>query len=286
MKYSNVDQWKSRMRVLAKEKGIDVQQMQQRYVLEEFARKIGKSKYKDSIVFKGGFVVSALLGIDERKTRDIDFTFSSTIYSIGQIEEVLKEIVSTEIDAFFDYEIVCISEEQLDDYYSGFSCMITAVREKTRLYLKVNVSNNTLIYPESIEMQLHSFIDEETIDVMTYPIENIIAEKYETTLDRGIFNSRMRDLFDIYYLFTNNHHLIDDTLLVKTIIAVSNDRNTYSNLLDVDEILKELLESRIFRANFESYKRNNYVYKEETLEDIFYVFRKINDLIQLELESK
>ena len=286
MKYSNVDQWKSRMRVLAKEKGIDVQQMQQRYVLEEFARKIGKSKYKDSIVFKGGFVVSALLGIDERKTRDIDFTFSSTIYSIGQIEEVLKEIVSTEIDAFFDYEIVCISEEQLDDYYSGFSCMITAVREKTRLYLKVNVSNNTLIYPESIEMQLHSFIDDETIDVMTYPIENIIAEKYETTLDRGIFNSRMRDLFDIYYLFTNNHHLIDDTLLVKTIIAVSNDRNTYSNLLDVDEILKELLESRIFRANFESYKRNNYVYKEETLEDIFYVFRKINDLIQLELESK
>lgn len=46
--------------------------MQQRYILEEFARKISKSKYKSSIVLKGGFVVSALLGIDERKTRDID----------------------------------------------------------------------------------------------------------------------------------------------------------------------------------------------------------------------
>ena len=44
--------------------------MQQRYILEEFARKI--SKHKSSIVLKGGFVVSALLGIDERKTRDID----------------------------------------------------------------------------------------------------------------------------------------------------------------------------------------------------------------------
>lgn len=48
--------------------------MQQRYILEEFARKISKSKHKSSIVLKGGFVVSALLGIDERKTRDIDWT--------------------------------------------------------------------------------------------------------------------------------------------------------------------------------------------------------------------
>lgn len=46
--------------------------MQQRYILEEFARKISKSKHKSSIVLKGDIVVSALLGIDERKTRDID----------------------------------------------------------------------------------------------------------------------------------------------------------------------------------------------------------------------
>lgn len=44
MKYSNVDQWKSKIKNLAKEKGVDVQEMQQRFVLEEFARKISKSK--------------------------------------------------------------------------------------------------------------------------------------------------------------------------------------------------------------------------------------------------
>lgn len=41
--------------------------MQQRYILEEFARKISASKYRDSIILKGVFVVSALLGIDEQK---------------------------------------------------------------------------------------------------------------------------------------------------------------------------------------------------------------------------
>ena len=90
MKYSSIDQWKSKIKKLAKENGIDVQDMQQRYILEEFARMISESKYKHSIILKGGFVVSALLGIDERKTRDIDFTFNSTIYDIDQIKEILE----------------------------------------------------------------------------------------------------------------------------------------------------------------------------------------------------
>ena len=37
------------------------------------------------------------------------------------------------------------------------------------------------------------------IDLCTYHIENIIAEKFETTLARGEFNGRIRDLFDTYF---------------------------------------------------------------------------------------
>lgn len=87
--------------------------MQQRYVLEEFAQKIGRSRYKDSIILKGDFVVSAILGIDERKTRDIDFTYNSTIYNINQVKEILEDIILVDTDSFFDYKIVNIKEEQL-----------------------------------------------------------------------------------------------------------------------------------------------------------------------------
>ena len=191
----------------AKENNVDVQEMQQRYILEEFARKISKSKHRNSIIFKGGFVVSAILGIDERKTRDIDFTFNSTIYNIEQVKEILNDIINTETESFFKYEISNIKEEQLDDHYSGFSCSIDAINGKSKLHLKLDISNNTLIYPKGIESHLKSFIDDEEIHVMTYPIENIIAEKYETTLDRGEFNTRMRDLYDVYFLFNGNHHL-------------------------------------------------------------------------------
>lgn len=286
MKYTSIDQWKSKMKKLSDINNIDVQAMQQRYILEEFARKISKSKHKNSIVLKGGFVVSALLGIDERKTRDIDFTYNSTIYSIDEIRCIIEDICSTDTDSFFNYEIASISEEQLDDHYSGYSCLLDAINGKARLHLKLDISNNSLIYPKGIETKVHSFIDDDNIDVLSYPIENIIAEKYETTLDRGEFNSRIRDLFDVHFLYQENHHLIDDKLLAKTIIAVSKDRNTYDNLFDYDELIDELLRSEIFNKNFNNYKSKYYKHREETINDIFHTFGMINNLVQKELNNK
>ena len=45
MKYRNVENWKTEMKKLAKLKKLDIQDVQQRYVLEEFAEKISLSKY-------------------------------------------------------------------------------------------------------------------------------------------------------------------------------------------------------------------------------------------------
>lgn len=286
MKYTSIDQWKSKMKKLSDINNVDVQAMQQRYILEEFARKISKSKHKSSIVLKGGFVVSALLGIDERKTRDIDFTYNSTIYSIDKIRCIIEDICNTDADSFFKYEIASISEEQLDDHYSGYSCVLDAINGKAKLHLKLDISNNTLIYPKGIETKVHSFIDDDNIDVLSYPIENIIAEKYETTLDRGEFNSRIRDLFDVHFLYQENHHLIDDKLLAKTIITVSKDRDTYDNLFDYNELIDELLCSEIFNKNFNNYKNKYYKHREETINDIFHTFGMINNLVQKELNNK
>lgn len=279
MQYTSIDQWKAKIRQLAKQNNVDVQDMQQRYILEEFARKISASWYRDSIILKGGFVVSALLGIDERKTRDIDFTFNSTIYDEEQVRSIIGEIITTNIQSFFDYELISIKEEQVDDHYTGYSCLIDAVYNKTRLHLKLDISNNTLVYPRGIETKVHSFIDEDIL-LMTYPLENIIAEKYETTMDRGEFNTRMRDLYDVHMLFVENHHLIDEELLAKTIVEVSIDRKTTKNLFMLDELLDELVSSEVFTDEFKRFMKNNYVYKEYELSDVVEAFKSINLLVQ------
>lgn len=112
---------------------------------------------------------------------------------------------------------------------------------------------------------------------MTYPLESIIAEKLETTLDRGELNGRMRDLVDIYLLMENNGFMIDAELLANTIVEVSKDRGTLTNLKESSEIIQSLSESKIFNSNFTKYVEFNYPNMTITLDQ---VFEKFNDIVR------
>ncbi len=108
MHYKNIESWKIAIKRIAKEKELDIQDVQQRYVLEEFAIKIGESEYRDKLIIKGGFVVSTILGIDTRMTRDIDATYTSTIYDEKLLKDVLNEIIYTKTNSLFDYTLESI----------------------------------------------------------------------------------------------------------------------------------------------------------------------------------
>lgn len=279
MEYRNIDNWKTQMKKIAKERNLDVQDVQQRYVLEEFAEKIGVSKYADMFVLKGGFVVSTLLGLDTRMTRDLDATFRSTIYNIEDMRGIIQEVVNTQMDSFFEYSLGKLKVVQVDDHYSGFTAEIEATLGNTRIKLKIDISNNTLIFPKALRSSLDSLFSSKQINLQTYLIENIIAEKYETTLDRGEYNTRMRDLFDVYLLMKENTHMIDNLLLAETIIMVSKDRDTLSNLDEFNDIINILYKSSIFNTNFERYKNIQYPHLKVTLSDIFNQFKQINQII-------
>lgn len=93
MKHKNIDSWKHQMRSFSHQYNLDIQEVYQRFILEEFAQMISHSKHKEQFIIKGGFVVSALLGFQTRMTRDIDATYKSIIYSQEEItaKEVFNE---------------------------------------------------------------------------------------------------------------------------------------------------------------------------------------------------
>lgn len=282
MKYRNTDNWKNEMKKVAKLNGADVPSMQQRFILEEFAQKMGSSVYGDRLILKGGFIVSTLLGMDTRTTRDLDVTCRTTIYGISEMEKIVKKVLDTPTESFFEYELADIRPAQKDDENAGFIVSINARKENISLNLKIDVSNNTLIYPDVIRTTLPSMFNEEDIKLLSYPLENIIAEKYETTLDRGEFNSRMRDLYDIYFLMKDSSNLVDENLLADTIIKVSEERGTLDNLYEFEEILEELQESSTFRTAFKRHGEK-FGFEDITLNDVFETFREIQDFVEREL---
>lgn len=281
MAYKNIDQWKNGMIKYAKEKNMDLRDVQQRFILEEFAEKISNSKYRDSLIIKGGFVVSNLLGFENRTTLDMDATVNSTVYSVEEINNMITDIIEEDITkSFFDYRIGDIKEGQSDDGYPGYSVSILALKGKTRLNLKIDISNNTLIYPEAIEHTFISLFSDKKINVCTYAVENIIAEKIETTLDRGIYNTRMRDLFDVYNLLTQKDISIDMNVLIDSFINVSKSRNTLNNIYDYEELISELSESAVFKENFNRFKKIKEI-EDVSLEDIFTVFKGVIEKIDV-----
>ena len=68
------------------------------YIMERFLERVSVSKYNNQFIFKGGMMISSMVGIDNRSTMDIDTTLKSLNLSVEDISNVLAEVVSIKID--------------------------------------------------------------------------------------------------------------------------------------------------------------------------------------------
>lgn len=78
-------------------------------------------------------------------------------------------------------------------------------------------------YPLSLDYPL-LLPDVPAVELYAYSLETLIAEKFHAVVDRDESNSRMKDFFDVYQLFTN--HEIDKELLAEAIVGTFKNRNT------------------------------------------------------------
>ena len=65
-----------------------------------------------------------------------------------------------------------------------------------------------------------------SLQIMSYNLETLLAEKLETIMYRGTSNTRMRDFYDIYMLTGKPGIAINDATLYRAFLATSNTRRT------------------------------------------------------------
>jgi len=70
--FTNNQQMIAHIRKLAKDNKTSTQVILEEFTLDDFVRRIAKSKYKNNLILKGGFLLSSLIGINNRTTEDID----------------------------------------------------------------------------------------------------------------------------------------------------------------------------------------------------------------------
>ena len=79
------------------------------YFLENILRKLVQGKYEENLVFKGGFLLSNVVGIEARSTMDIDFLLRDTQISKETVLEMLTESLKGNEGDEIQYEIMNIS---------------------------------------------------------------------------------------------------------------------------------------------------------------------------------
>ena len=253
----NIESIKSKIRSLAEKKNLKSQEVLQIYFFERFLERLSKSKYKNNFVIKGGFLISSLIGIENRTTMDMDTTIKGIPLKEEKIKEIVNEIINIDVDDGIRFEIKDISYIREEDEYENFRISLIANVGKTKNPMKLDLTTGDAITPREIEYTYPCIFSQEDIKIMAYPLETILAEKYETIIRRNITTTRMRDFYDLYTLYKLKKDEIDYKILKEAIERTSNKRGSDEIMQDSEEIIEDIKDDSYLRSLWDVYLSEN-----------------------------
>ena len=265
---------KAKIRNIAKHKNIPAQVILQNYMFERLLVRLSMSEYKEKFVLKGGMLVAAIVGLDNRATMDMDTTLKNLPLTPEAIRTALEDIcnISCEDDVSFDVGKIAPIRE--DDLYGGYRVMLNAKFETLVTPLSIDVSTGDVITPNAIPYTFTEiFNDDMSYELWAYNIETVMAEKVETILRRGVFNTRPRDFYDVYILTTTQEY--DKTLFAEALKATAKHRGTTNQIADILGILKNLEESSELKLRWDKYRKQFTYASDISYEQILEVLSKL-----------
>ena len=251
---SNAMSLKAKIRNIAKQKNIPAQVILQNYMFERLLVRLAASAYKDKFVLKGGMLVAAIVGLDNRATMDLDTTLKNLPLTPEAIRNALEKVAAVSFDDGVTFKVRKILPIREDDIYGGYRVMLNAHFDTLITPLSIDVSTGDAITPHAVQYQFSEIFDnEKSYELWAYNIETVMAEKVETILRRGVFNTRPRDFYDAYILVTTQK--FDKAVFVEALNATATHRGTAHQIADVSAILHNIESSRELKAMWEKYRK-------------------------------
>ena len=275
----NIESIKGKIRSLAKKKNLKSQEVLQIYFFERFLERLSKSKYKNNFVIKGGFLITSLIGIENRTTMDMDTTIKGIPLKEEKIKEIVEEIININVDDGIKFEIKDISYIREEDEYENFRISLIANVGKTKKPMKLDLTTGDAITPGEIEYTYPCIFTQEDIKIMAYPLETILAEKYETIIRRNIATTRMRDFYDLYTIYKLKKDEIDYKILKEAIERTSYKRGSQEIMKDYEEIIEDIKEDSYLKSLWEVYLSENKYIGDLEFDKVVGIVRIISDRI-------
>jgi predicted nucleotidyltransferase component of viral defense system len=177
------------------------------YALERLLYRLSQSNYQQQFVLKGALLFNIWSERSHRATRDVDLLgFGDS--TLERIEGIFRElcVLSVVADGLEFAEVsVASSRIKADCEYEGVRINLIAylAGTRTRIPVQVDVGFGDAITPSPVSVEFPALLNFPAPQVLSYPRETVVAEKFQAMVMLGMSNTRLKDFYDLWVLATD-----------------------------------------------------------------------------------
>lgn len=277
----NTMSFKAIINNIAKENKVSAQSILQTYMLERLLERISVSRYKDNFIIKGGMLISAILGIDSRTTMDMDTTIKGFSLTGENVKNIMNEISNIDLNDDVILKIKKIELIREDDDYGGYRITFEAnLNNEMPVIIKIDITTGDKITYREIKYDFTLMLENRKIQIWSYNVETIIAEKFESIIKRGVLGTRIRDYYDIHMLLNTQGKNIDKETLKNAIILTAEYRETINSIKEWKEVVEILENDLTMKKQWERYQKNNFYAKGIEYKDLIESLNKVGEILE------
>ena len=181
---------------------------------------------------------------------------------------IIKEIMETPLDDGVAFQFQKIEPIREDDAYNNFRITVNVKYGKINSPMKIDITTGDTITPAAIRYDYPLIFEDKSLSIMTYTLETVMAEKYETIIRRNIGDTRARDFYDLHTLYRERKSSIRIDVLRQAAEHTASKRGSLEELKDWCEILSDMREEPQLYTLWRNYAAENAYAKELQFHDV------------------
>jgi hypothetical protein len=192
---------RAKLLALAKANAEDFNRTLVRFGIERFLYRLSQHAHRDRFILKGAMLFITWPEGMYRPTGDLDLL----AYGPPEPEamrSVIAEICTVDVPEdglVFDPGSVAVEAVREDDKYQGVRATMLAKLENAKIHLQLDVGFGDVIHPAPQKITFPTLLaDMRKPEVLAYPPETVIAEKFEAMVRFGAADGRLKDFNDIW----------------------------------------------------------------------------------------
>jgi hypothetical protein len=186
----------------AKETNRPFQEVLQYFAMERFLYRLAQSRHADKFVLKGALMFTAWGAPASRPTKDIDL-LARMDNAVEAVVAVMREVCGQAVDPdglVFDVGSVAGEAIKEDADYSGVRVTFQVTLQNARVPMQIDTGFGDVVTPAATRTDYPALLEFAAPQLLGYPRETVVAEKFEAMTKLGLLNSRMKDFYDVWLL--------------------------------------------------------------------------------------